>query len=97
MRKRLFDLIVLILCLSLYGYLGWHYFYGSRSLATLARLQAEASELQAKLETASAARKALDAKVALLRPEHIDPDMLDEAVRHTLNYGGPNDLVIYIK
>jgi cell division protein FtsB len=97
MRKRLFDIIVFGLCLSLYGYFGWSYFYGSHSVAALERIDADVADLNGRLEAAIAARKALEARVVLLRPENIDPDMLDETARQVLDYAGTNDLIINIK
>ncbi len=97
MRKYLFDLVVMAFCLLLQGYFGWHYLYGSRSSATLAAVEEEAERLAGELSTETAVRQAIEAKVALLRPEHIDPDMLDEVARRTLHYIGKRDLIIQIK
>jgi cell division protein FtsB len=41
-----------------------------------------------------AERDALDHRVGLLRPEHLDRDMLDERAREMLNLAGPNEIVI---
>ncbi|HUF43773.1 MAG TPA: septum formation initiator family protein [Aestuariivirgaceae bacterium] len=41
-----------------------------------------------------AERIALDERVALLRPDSIDPDLLEELARTTLGFVRPNDLVI---
>ncbi len=37
----------------------------------------------------------LAAKVALLGPDHIDPDMLDEQVRRYLGLAHPDEIVIF--
>ena len=97
MRKRLFDLIVFCLCLVLYGYFGWHYFHGPRSIARLAEIEREARALSAKLDERLATRTAFERKIALLRPESIDPDMLDEMARETLGYTRPGELIINTK
>lgn len=94
MRKRLFDLIVFCLCLLLYGYFGWHYFHGPRSIVRLAEIEGEARALGAKLDETVAARKAFERKITLLRPESIDPDMLDEMARETLGYVRSGELII---
>jgi cell division protein FtsB len=36
----------------------------------------------------------LDLRVSNLRPEHVDPDLLDERIRATLNLVSPDDIVI---
>jgi cell division protein FtsB len=97
MRKRLFDLVVMIFCLLLHGYFGWHYLYGSRNIATLAAIEEQAEELTAELAGEIAVRQTIEAKVALLRPEHLDLDMLDEMARRTLYYYNPRELIVKIK
>jgi cell division protein FtsB len=39
-------------------------------------------------------REAMTRKVSDLTPDHLDPDLLDERVRATLNLVAPNELVI---
>jgi cell division protein FtsB len=94
MVKRKFDLIVLIVCLSLLGYFGWHGYYGPRSFDHRDALQAKATELDLKLAQIHDERQALERKVSLMRPQSIDPDMLDELARSTLDYGKPGDLIV---
>ena len=94
MRKSAFDSLVLVFCLLLYGYLGWHYFYGTRSIAVQARLEARQAELRLELETEVGKRLELEARVDQLRPENIDRDLLDEVARRTLNFAESRELVL---
>ena len=94
MQKRLFDGVVSFFCLLLYAYFSWHYYYGSRNLAVLAQTETKAAEMRADLQNVIEIRQRLEAKVALLRPEHIDPDLLDEIARRILDYGSANELII---
>jgi cell division protein FtsB len=97
MRKRLFDSVVSFFCLLLYAYFSWHYYYGSRNLAVLDKTETKAVELRAELQKEIEARQRLEAKVALLRPEHLDPDLLDEIARRILDYGIANELIVSTK
>ncbi len=94
MVKRKFDLIVMTVCLGLLAYFGWHAFYGPRSFDQRDALAAKAADLDAKLAIIRQERQALESKVALMRPQSIDPDMLDELARSTLDYGKPSELII---
>jgi cell division protein FtsB len=96
MRKRLFDGVVSFFCLLLYAYFSWHYYYGSRNLAVLAQTENKVLELQAALQKEVDTRQRLESKVALLRPEHIDPDLLDEVARRILDYGSASELILVI-
>jgi|SRR5437868_109662 cell division protein FtsB len=94
MVKRKFDLIVMTVCLSLLGYFGWHVYYGPRSFTHRDELVAKSTELEIKLTMVRDQRETLEHKVSLMRAQSIDPDMLDELARSTLDYGKPTDLII---
>lgn len=94
MVKRKFDLIVMIVAMSLLGYFGWHGFYGPRSFEHRDALAAKAVEREAKLAAIREQREALQRKVSLMRPQSIDPDMLDELARERLDYAKPGELII---
>ncbi|MFL5259208.1 MAG: FtsB family cell division protein [Hyphomicrobiales bacterium] len=94
MVRRKFDLVVTVVCLALLGYFGWHAFKGPRGFAHEEGLEAQAKKLALELEGLRAGRKGLDRRVALMRPESIDPDMLDELSRSELGYVKAGDLVI---
>lgn len=51
----------------------------------------QAKETLAKLQTE---RKALSHRDELLRPTAIDPDLLDEEARKSLNYSKPNEIIV---
>jgi cell division protein FtsB len=94
MWNRKFDLTVLLTCVALLGYLGWHGFHGPRSFSYRDALLLRVNELQANEDLLMAERDALDQKVALMRPESVDPDMLEELARESLNYAKPNELIL---
>jgi len=91
---RKFDLVVLLACLTLLGYFGWHAFYGPRGFARMEALNAKAAELDLAYAEIVKAREKLDQRVGLMRPEATDPDMVDELARSTLEFAHKEDLVI---
>jgi cell division protein FtsB len=91
---RKFDLAVLLACLTLLGYFGWHAFYGPRGFDRMEKLKAKVAELELAHAEIVRQRKQLDQRVGLMRPEAIDPDMVDELSRSTLEFAHQGDLVI---
>ena len=94
MLKYRFDILVAAGCIGLLGYFSWHAFEGPRSFGHRDMLLAKAGHLEGELAKLKSAQAALESRVQLMRPESIDPDMLDELARRTLEYVGPDDLII---
>ncbi len=94
LRRRSRYIIGPVLGMALTGYFVYHLVEGDRGLLAWLRLTREMRDANASIEDARAARKALDLKVSNLRPDHLDPDLLDERVRATLNLVAPNEVVI---
>jgi cell division protein FtsB len=96
MARRGFDLIVCLGSLCLIGYLVWHALHGQRSFLQAQRIAARIEVLEAERDQMRAQRVALDSRVALLRPESIDPDLVEELARAKLGFVHPSDIIIYI-
>ncbi len=94
MRRYLFDIIVMSVCLGLFGLFGWHAQYGPRGFDNQARLISDVVVLQDGRDAIRARRETLEARVALLRPESIDPDMLDEMARKVLGFAHRDDVIV---
>jgi cell division protein FtsB len=94
LRKRARFIVGPTLGIALTGYFVYHLIEGDHGLLAWVRLTREIREENAKLDEVRAQRAALDLKVSNLKPEHIDPDLLDEQVRATLNLVAPNEIVI---
>lgn len=92
---RRFDFIVTCVCCALLGYFGWHAFKGPRGFPYQEGLEVKAAALSAKYDAMKAERQRLEGKVALLRPESIDPDLLDELARGQLELAKPTDVVAF--
>jgi cell division protein FtsB len=80
------------LCLS--GYFIYHLVEGDRGLGAWLRLTHEIRDAKALAADVRAQRETAEQRAALLRPEHLDPDMLDEQARSSLNMVAPGEIVI---
>jgi cell division protein FtsB len=95
MRKRRFDMIVTIVSVALLSYFAWHAFKGPRGYPYRDRLESQLAQLQAQFGRIDAEHSRVEHKVSLMRPDSIDPDMLDELARADLEMTGPNDIVAF--
>ncbi|WP_395662660.1 septum formation initiator family protein [Aestuariivirga sp.] len=92
---RRFDIIVTTVCCALLGYFAWHAWMGPRGFHHKEERAAWAAELAGRHADLHAERVRLEDKVVLLRPESIDPDLLDELARGTLELAKPTDVVAF--
>lgn len=94
MRRYGFDLTVTVVCFCLLGFFAWHGLNGKRSFANQTTILVKVSELEERRDAVRAKREALQTRVALLRPESIDADMLEEMARTMLGFSKPNEIVV---
>ena len=94
-RRRSRFVIAPVLGTLLIGYFGYHALTGERSLITLWLVKQRLAESRIMFAQVSAERERLQNRVDLMTSEHIDPDMLDERVRWTLDYVAPGEVVIF--
>ena len=76
------------------GYFLYHTVQGDRGWLAMLRLQQQVNAAQDQLTQLQKEHQQLDHRVQLLRPDSLDPDLLDEKARELLNYSKPNDIVI---
>ena len=93
-RKQLKSIVGPVIGVSLSLYFGYHLVEGERGLNAWIRLTDQLRAAKADAEQIHAEKLAQDQRVSLLRPEHLDPDMLDEQARAALNLVGPGEIVI---
>jgi cell division protein FtsB len=89
-----FEFLVSLGCLVMLGYFGWQGFYGPRGSPYRDQLRKHTEILTKELEVITIQRKAIETRVALMRPESIDPDLLDELVRRNLNMVRKSDIIV---
>ena len=83
-----------VIAFALIGYFGFHALNGELGLVGKARIEHRYAELEKELSQLMAKRRELERRVALLRPESLDPDMIDERARASLNVVQPQELAI---
>lgn len=93
-RKRAGYVAGPLLGLTLIGYFGYHLVEGERGLLAWLHLTQRIKLAEAQLADLDAEKARLDRRAGLLRPDHLDRDMLDERVRATLNLAAPDEIVI---
>ena len=94
LRRRARFILGPVLGIALTGYFAYHLVEGDRGLLAWLRLTREIRAENANLEAARTQREALDLRISNLKPDHLDPDLLDERVRATLNLVAPDEIVI---
>ncbi len=82
---------------ALIGYFWFHAFSGQRGLHAKHEIDQQLQELTAELDRLKVEKGQWERKVALLRSDGIDPDMLDERARALLNVAHPNDVVMMLR
>jgi cell division protein FtsB len=87
------------LILFAYGlaiYFGYHAVVGGRGLLAWRQLNLDIAATQQDLAAVRAERQALEEKVRRLRPDSLDPDLIDELARRRLSLAGPLDVIILL-
>jgi cell division protein FtsB len=79
------------------GYFGVNAFTGAHGLRAQADLEKQLASMETELAGLKAERAAWERRVALLRANGIDPDMLDEQARALLGYADPRDVVLLLR
>jgi cell division protein FtsB len=82
------------LALGAAGYFGYHLQIGDHGLKARADLEGRKQVLEGELAGLKEVRQRLERDVSLLRPESLDPDMLDERARAILNLSHSDDLIM---
>lgn len=93
-KSPLSRLWVPLLAVMFLGYFGYHAFTGSYGLWSLDRLGAEAETLKAQLDALKSERAAMERRIAHLKPDSLDADVIDTEARMSLNLLRPDEVVI---
>jgi cell division protein FtsB len=93
-RLRARVIIGPILGISLVAYFAYHLVQGDRGLIAWLRLTQQINEAHMTLAQVQAERDPLAHRVSLMR-DRLDPDLLDETARSSLNLVGSDEVVIF--
>ena len=93
-RHRARHVIGPFLGLTAVVYFAYHTVQGDRGLLAWWRLNQEIKQAEDSLGQLQTERDNLDRRARLLRPDHLDPDMLEERARMMLNLGRDDDIII---
>lgn len=77
------------------AYFAYHTVEGDRGVLAWVRMKNEILEAELQLAKVATDRQSLEHRVLLLRPDHLDPDMLEERARVMLNMGREDEVVVF--
>ena len=97
LRRRLRYVIGPVIGFGAVAYFAYHTVEGDRGVLAWIKLRTEILEAELQLAKISTDRQDLEHRVLLLRPDHLDPDMLEERARLMLNMGRPDEVVVFEK
>lgn len=85
-----------VLAACMVAYFAYHALHGDRGFYAWIMLKQEKAQVEATARTVAEQRTRLEHRVGLLRSDHLDPDLLEERAQATLNYGAPDDHIIFL-
>ena len=94
MRRRARLLVGPVLAIAVTGYFVYNFVEGDRGMLAWFRVKQDLRIAKANLAAVQTERAALDRKVANMRPDHVDPDLLDQEVRSRLDLAAPNEIIV---
>jgi cell division protein FtsB len=93
-RRHARHVIGPFLGLTAVVYFAYHTVQGERGLLAWWRLNQDIKQAEETLSVLEDERDTLDRRAQLLRPDHLDPDMLEERARLMLNMGRDNEVIV---
>jgi cell division protein FtsB len=97
LRSVLTALGLYLAAALLIGYFWVNAFTGDHGLNARQNIDQQIAKLSGELAAVKAERAVWERRVALLKSESLDPDLLDERARALLDYVDSNDLVLKLK
>jgi cell division protein FtsB len=99
-RKRLRSILtalgLYVIAALLIGYFGVNAFSGDHGLKAKQDIDQQIAALSTDLSRLKVERGQWERRIALLKSNRLDPDMLDERARALLDYAHPHDLTLML-
>ncbi len=96
-QRRLRQAVAPVIGACVFGYFAYHAVQGDRGIMAWLQMSRQLADNKATLAALTAEREEIQHRVALLSPESLDPDLLDERARIMLNVARPDDRYVIIK
>jgi cell division protein FtsB len=96
-RAILMPLALYVLSGALVGYFVWHAANGERGLKTKAEYKRQTFALSQELQGLQAEHAQWDQRVALMRADSVDKDLLEEEALRQLDRLDKRDLLMFLK
>lgn len=79
---------------ALLVYFVYHMVSGNHGILAWVELEAQATQLNTEVTASELQVAAKEQRISRLRPEHLDPDLLDQQVRSHLGFTHPREFLI---
>jgi cell division protein FtsB len=99
-RRRFRNTLIALACYGAAGgvvsYFWWHAHNGERGLQAKAGIKVRIAELNLEIDQTKRERAEWERRVALLRADSLDRDILEERARVLLNGAHKNDVIVVL-
>jgi len=95
-RRRGRHILPQVLLAATLGYFGYHIIQGEHGVLAWLQLEKELRIAQANVAVLTEEKTQLEHRVSLLRPNSLDPDLLEERARVLLNYARDGEMLVLL-
>ncbi|MEY4849374.1 MAG: hypothetical protein RLZZ331_378 [Pseudomonadota bacterium] len=81
-------------CVAVASYFSFHAVSGPTGYVAWREYKVQHSKLQQAVQTSEEQQAALQRRLVLLDPRHVDPDLADELVRRNLDLVKPDEVIV---
>ena len=81
-------------CVAVASYFSFHALSGPTGYVAWREYKVQRSKLQQGVQTSEERQAALQRRLVLLDPRHVDPDLADELVRRNLDLVKPDEVIV---